>query len=179
MPVSTPTLTPAAFAQLIDTHQSGVWRYLRAMGCDAAAADDLTQETFLELLQSAFEHRSDGETASFLRKVARNRWLKWRQRRQRANEVPLEAGNDAELEAAWQQWHSTGTGSDDVLAAMHECVDGLAPRARDALKLQYLESIRGEQIAERLGMAFGSFRVFVQRARQSVKDCILRKLGHS
>ena len=33
--------------QLIETYQAGVWRYLRAMGCEASLADDLTQEVNL------------------------------------------------------------------------------------------------------------------------------------
>ncbi|MGE0431385.1 MAG: RNA polymerase sigma factor [Planctomycetota bacterium] len=178
MPVTTQPPAADVFAGLVDSHQAGVWRFLRALGCDGATADDLTQETFLELLQSAFEHRSDSETAAFLRKVARSRWLKLRQRRQRAAEVPLEAGDDdgVAVEAAWQQWHPDGTGSDDVLAAMRDCVAGLAPKAQQALTRQYLEDTRGEQVAESLGMPFGSFRVFVQRARQTVKDCMSRKL---
>ena len=35
-------------ASLVTLHQAGVWRYLRALGCDASLADDLTQDTFLE-----------------------------------------------------------------------------------------------------------------------------------
>ncbi|HCK71704.1 MAG TPA: sigma-70 family RNA polymerase sigma factor, partial [Planctomycetaceae bacterium] len=31
---------------MITQHQSGVWRYLRVIGCEATLADDITQETF-------------------------------------------------------------------------------------------------------------------------------------
>jgi cysteinyl-tRNA synthetase len=35
--------TPSGFdpVRLIETHQAGIWRYLRVLGCDAALADDL------------------------------------------------------------------------------------------------------------------------------------------
>ena len=35
---------------LIESHQAELWRYLRYLGCDAAEAEDLTQETFLAAL---------------------------------------------------------------------------------------------------------------------------------
>ena len=39
-------------AELIERHQRGVWRYLRMLGCDSSTADDLTQETFLQVHRS-------------------------------------------------------------------------------------------------------------------------------
>ncbi|HRJ79073.1 MAG TPA: sigma-70 family RNA polymerase sigma factor, partial [Planctomycetota bacterium] len=60
---------------LIVAHQAGVWRYLRYLGCDRAQADDLTQETFLQVLRHGFEQRGERETAAYLRKVARNCFL--------------------------------------------------------------------------------------------------------
>ena len=32
---------PFVIEELIAKHQAGVWRYLRALGCDGALADDL------------------------------------------------------------------------------------------------------------------------------------------
>ena len=65
-------LTPA---ELVRRHQAAVWRYLRFLGCDPAQADDLTQETFLAVLEKPFEQRCDTATAAYLRTVARNRFL--------------------------------------------------------------------------------------------------------
>ncbi len=60
---------------LIVAHQAGVWRYLRFLGCDRAQADDITQETFLQVLRRGFEERGERETAAWLRTVARNCFL--------------------------------------------------------------------------------------------------------
>ena len=51
---TTPDTTGFDPAQLIEKYQVGVWRYLRALGCEPALADDLTQETFLSVLQHPF-----------------------------------------------------------------------------------------------------------------------------
>src|SRR5947209_1257818 len=53
--------------RLIETYQAGVWRYLRAMGCEASLADDLTQETFLAILQRPFNDINPAATNAYLR----------------------------------------------------------------------------------------------------------------
>ena len=45
---------------LIQTYQAGIWRYLRALGCDSAQAEDITQETFLNVLQKPFQDLGAG-----------------------------------------------------------------------------------------------------------------------
>ena len=67
-------------AELIRRYQTGVWRYLRFLGARTAEVDDLVQETFLAVLRGSFEHRSDRQTAAYLRKVARNQLLLARRR---------------------------------------------------------------------------------------------------
>ncbi|MEE9311331.1 MAG: sigma factor, partial [Planctomycetota bacterium] len=39
---------------LMQAHQTGVWRFLRALGADTSLADDLTQEVFLSVLRKPF-----------------------------------------------------------------------------------------------------------------------------
>lgn len=52
--------------RLIEAHQAGIWRYLRALGCDASQAEDLTQETFLAVLQKPFQDYNPAATAAYL-----------------------------------------------------------------------------------------------------------------
>src|SRR4051812_869010 len=71
-----------------DTHRLGIWRYLRFLGCDDAAADDLTQETFLAVARGAGNvGRGNGEVVrdvpAYLRGIARNLFLKWVRRSRR------------------------------------------------------------------------------------------------
>src|SRR5262245_33338528 len=67
-----PEITGFDPVRLIETHQVGVWRYLRALGCESALAEDLTQETFLAVLQNPFQELSRSATAAYLRKTAHN-----------------------------------------------------------------------------------------------------------
>ena len=40
-----------AITRLVKEHQADLWRHLRMLGCDPAQADDLTQETFLTVME--------------------------------------------------------------------------------------------------------------------------------
>src|SRR5438132_11609731 len=71
-----------------DAHRLGIWRYLRFLGCDDAAADDLTQETFLAVARGAGSGGRDNGAAvrdvpAYLRGIARNLFLKWVRRSRR------------------------------------------------------------------------------------------------
>src|SRR5436853_1342032 len=69
-------------------HRLGIWRYLRFLGCDDAAADDLTQETFLAVARGAGNGRSGSgepvrDVPAYLRGIARNLFLRWVHRSRR------------------------------------------------------------------------------------------------
>ena len=61
--------------QLVREHQADLWWYLRTLGCDAATAEDLTQECFVALMQSDFEARHPRATFGYLRTSARHRYI--------------------------------------------------------------------------------------------------------
>ena len=58
--------------RLIQAYQAGIWRYLRALGCESSLAEDLTQDTFLAVLQRPFNDVSPAATSAYLRKTALN-----------------------------------------------------------------------------------------------------------
>jgi RNA polymerase sigma-70 factor (ECF subfamily) len=74
-------------ASLVKNHQAGVWRYLRALGCDPSEADELTQETFVAVLERPFEDYHPAATAAYLRTVARNLFLTARRKLARSGVV--------------------------------------------------------------------------------------------
>lgn len=74
---------PGDLAELVRSHQSGVWRYLRFLGADESLADDLTQETFVSVWKKPFVEHSPAATGSYLRTIARNLFLMSLRRRKR------------------------------------------------------------------------------------------------
>jgi RNA polymerase sigma-70 factor (ECF subfamily) len=171
VPIEPPTAS-SELAQVVAQHQATVWRYVRYLGADAAEADDLVQETFLAVFRSKFVHESDGETAGYLRTTARNQLLMLRRRQRRGpNEVELEAA-----EAVWAETLGDGP-ADPYLEALAGCLEHIDGRARQAIDLQYTHRESREAIAERLHMKPEGVKTLLRRTRETLRDCIERKIG--
>ncbi len=159
-------------AALVRSHQAGVWRYLRYLGCCAMEADDLTQETFLVVFRDGFEDRSSVQTAAYLRTVARNRLLTVRRSQKKAPEVDLEAAEAVWVETVGER------GMDDYLVALEDCLAvGVTPRVRRALEMLYRDRLSRSEIADELEMAVEGVKTLLRRARSALRECVERKLG--
>lgn len=159
-------------ASLIQTHQAGVWRYLRALGCDPSQADDFTQDTFLAVLEKPFEDHGPAATAAYLRKVARNVFLSALRRLNR--QVSLERVD--EVDRDWARWAGQDSG-EAYLDALNRCLESLADKARQAIQLRYREEQSRSEIAARLGMTEDGAKNLMQRTKQTLRECVERKLG--
>jgi RNA polymerase sigma-70 factor (ECF subfamily) len=153
--------------RLIDDHQAGIWRYLRALGCDRSEADDLTQDTFLAVLQRPFVNYSPAATAAYLRKVARNRFISARRRSGRL--VFLE--QIEELDRTWMRLASDDHG-DALLDALRECLSELTERARHALTMRFRDRLPRAEIARTLEITEHGAKNLMQRAKKQLRACI-------
>jgi len=60
--------------------------------------------------------------------------------------------------------------------SLRDCLQEAQGRSREALRLRYVDGLRLEEIAKRLGMAHGAARVLLHRTRTALKACIERRL---
>jgi RNA polymerase sigma-70 factor (ECF subfamily) len=157
--------------RLIEQHQAGVWRYLRALGCDPAEADDLTQETFLTVLQKPFDDYSQAATASYLRKVAHNLFITVRRRAGRV--VAVE--DIEQVEAFWAHWAGSDNG-EAMLEMLRECLGELTQRARWALEMRFRDRLTRVEIAAELKITEHGAKNLMQRAKKQLRGCIERKM---
>lgn len=170
-----PTASPGTaidVAKLVREHQVGLWRYLRALGCPSATAEDLVQETFLVVLQRPFQEYDQWATRAYLRRVAKNLLISHLRRTGREAQV---AQLD-QYEAQWQAW----AGDDDgerALEALRECLGKLTDRVRWALELRFRQQWSRQQIAEALQMTEHGAKNLLQRAKQRLRACIEGKLS--
>ena len=157
--------------QLIEDHQVGIWRYLRALGCDASEAEDLTQETFLAVLQKPFQYYGKAAAASYLRKVAYHRFISTRRRQGR--EVIV-----AELEQvheSWSRWFAKDD-SGELLEALTDCLKQLTERARWALEMRFRDKLPRANIADALSITEHGAKNLMQRAKMKLRSCIESKM---
>ena len=160
-------------ADLVRQHQAGVWRYLRFLGCDRPLADDLTQETFLAVLETPFDIRTPAQTAAYLRRVARNRMLMAFRKLGREPVV-----TDLDLaETLWSEMAGED-GLNNYLEALAECLEtAVNGRAREAVMARYRDGASRDEIATRFDMAANGVKTMLRRTRNSLRDCVERKIN--
>jgi RNA polymerase sigma-70 factor (ECF subfamily) len=155
------------FDATVDREHQGIWRYLVYLGCDEHRAADLTQETFFRLLDGEFEYRGAAATGAWLRRTARNLFL-----RERRQPVALE------LDVADAVWDA-GLGGERAryLAALEHCRQKLPPRSRQVVALRYDDGVGREVIAERVGLGIEAVKTLLRRIRAELAACIRRQMA--
>ena len=160
--------------RLIQAYQAGIWRYLRALGCEASLAEDLTQDTFLAVLQRPFNDVSPAATSAYLRKTALNLLISHERRAGRVRAVE----DIEQLDRTWTRW----AGDDDgemVLSHLRDCLDRLTDRARLALEMRFRGDASREEIAAALEITQHGAKNLMQRAKQTLREGIESKLSIS
>jgi RNA polymerase sigma-70 factor (ECF subfamily) len=157
--------------ELIDRFQAGVWRYLRALGCEPNEADDLTQETFLAVLQKPFRQISPAATAVYLRRVAYNRLIT---ERRRCGKVILTERLE-QLDQAWTRLVGHDNG-ESLLDALKNCMNELTERARWALEMRFRDRLSRAEIASALAITENGAKNLMQRAKKQLRTCVEGKV---
>ena len=150
-------------------HQASVWRYLRCLGADPIAADDLTQDTFVAAWGKALQRCGGDGAGAYLRRTARNLWLKAVGRRRVAS-VELEV---AEAAYAWFRGDDEGA---EMLAALRACLDSVPAPARRALDLRFAQRCDRAAIAAELALSEEGVKSLLQRTYARLRACIERRL---
>jgi RNA polymerase sigma-70 factor (ECF subfamily) len=147
-----------AFEALYRRHvkriHSVVWRLV---GGVEARAEELVQDAFVKAWQSLAGFRQDAAFSTWLHRLAVNTALM--DLRSRAGAEALET-DDAVLE-----FHTAPNTRRDLGMDLEKVVAKLPPRARAVLVLHDVEGWKHEEIATELGMAVGSSKAQLHRAR--------------
>ncbi len=163
-------------AELVLRHQNGVWRYLRVLGCDATTADDLTQETFLRVLRrDNFVQHSDEATSEYLRRTAYNLLISNHRKLGRMQVTE----STTLLDESWQRWAGKDLTGDEAVDALRECLEQLTDRAREALRMRFVQNVPRVEIGEALGITDHGARNLMQRAKSQLRDCVGERLKHT
>jgi RNA polymerase sigma-70 factor, ECF subfamily len=169
--VSSREVAPAAGAELLAIYDRAlpqVYGYLRARTKHAAAAEDLTSETFLAAVDALRRDAVPDLTVAWLIRVARNKLVdQWRreERDERRRFQLLEATPD---EAA--------ADDDDSEARfernrVHAVLGELGAHHRAVLTLRYLDGLSVPAVADHLGRTVHATEALLVRARRAFRAC--------
>ncbi len=158
-------------AKLIEKHQLALWRYLRALGCDASQADDFVQDTFLKILQKPFTYYDDGATAAYLRRIAHNLFISMQRR---AGKV-VAVEDVQKFEQVWCELVSDGHG-EEYIEALRSCLKKISQRSKWALEMRFRDRLSRSKIASNLEITENGAKNLMQRAKARLKECVERKI---
>jgi RNA polymerase sigma-70 factor (ECF subfamily) len=164
----------AACSELVGEHQRMVVQLAMNLLGDRDEALDLSQDVFLRVFRTIHRFRGQSSLRTWIYRIAvnqaRNRHRFWR-RRHRADQVPLE-----QHIAAHGEFLSDGESIPDRVLAQKElaaqlqlALDHLPFDQRTAIILREIDGLSYEEIAFSLGVAVGTVKSRLTRARQALR----------
>lgn len=162
-----------AFESLIERHERRVYRLLYRMMGSREDAEDLTQETFLSLHRHGHRFRSESRFSTFIYRVAANAALNRRRAlgRGRARVDKLKTRNDAgdDLPSAPRDPEDAMLGG-ELSVHVRSALEQLSPALRMPVVLYDIEGLAYGEIAKILGVAEGTVKSRIHRARQALRE---------
>jgi len=165
----------SAFADLVAEHQRMVLQLAMNLLGDRDEALDLSQEVFLRVFKTIHRFRGLSSLRTWIYRIAvnqaRNRHRFWR-RRHRADQVSL----DQHIATHGELWSESEATPDRVLAQkelatrLQRALDGLPFDQRTAIVLREVDGLSYEEIAYSLGVAIGTVKSRLTRARQALRQ---------
>jgi len=163
-----------ACAELVASHQRMVFGLALHLLGDRDEALDLSQEVFLRVFRTIHGFRGQSSLRTWIYRIAvnqaRNRHRFW-SRRHRADQVSLD-----EHVAAHGEFLSGGESTPDQVLAQKElagrlqhALDSLPFDQRTAIVLREIDGLSYEEIAFSLGIAIGTVKSRLTRARHALR----------
>lgn len=162
----------AAFRALYDRMASQLLGVaVRILG-DRALAEDAVHEAFVQIWRRAPAFsRQRGSAKAWMISILRYRAIDMRRRTGReigAPDVLDGAGDESRPDA-----EQTVTMAQET-ARMHDCLEELEDRQRQAVRLAYLDGCSREDIAQRLDAPVGTAKSWIHRGLKALRECLER-----
>lgn len=161
----------AAFAALFDHFAPRLNGYLRRLGLDAGAAEEIVQETMIVLWHKAglFDPRKSS-LATWLYRVARNRRIDLARRQATRTFDQL----DPTLQPEGMEEPGTALDARGREQRVRAALDSLPDDQREAVRLAFFAGLSHSEIAERTGLPMGTvksrIRLAFGRLRRALED---------
>lgn len=170
-----------AFRGLVELYHRPILSFVsRMVGGDGSLADDLAQDVFLRAWRHLGEYDPSRKFSSWLFKIAHNRTID--QLRRSKLRFTLALGVDEDEEgigdvAAPEEQSSPLRQAEaaELQRLVQESVAGLRPAYREILLLRFEQDMQYDEIAGVLGIALGTVKVQLHRARKALARELQRR----
>jgi RNA polymerase sigma-70 factor (ECF subfamily) len=158
------------WSEIAEHYYQHVYRVAYRLVGNRADAEDLTQETFCKVFRALETYRPDGSFEGWLTRITTNLFLDGKRREAR---VRLEELHDDD-----SQLQAPEAGPESLIEAVNanaqltEVLGQLNPSLRKALVMCDVEGCSYQEIADELGVALGTVRSRLHRARAQARAAI-------
>jgi RNA polymerase sigma-70 factor (ECF subfamily) len=157
-----------AFEQLYRENERRVFALCLRLSSDPSLAEDLTQEVFVRAWRKLSSFRGESAFSSWLYPIAVNAALSERRSRGRRSARVLATDDVTPFERAPEEKREGPEAGLDLEAAMRD----LPPGARAVFVLHDVEGYRHEEIARLMGIAVGTSKAQLHRARALLREAL-------
>jgi RNA polymerase sigma-70 factor (ECF subfamily) len=162
-----------AFEALYNLHKRRVYSLCLRMTANTAAAEDLTQEAFLQLFRKIGTFRGESAFSTWLHRMAVNVVL-MQLRKKGLPVVPLEDTMETEEDSPRKE-----PGADDPRLSgsidrmqLQRSIAGLPPGYRMIFLLHDVEGYEHNEIAEMVGCSIGNSKSQLHKARMKLREIL-------
>lgn len=156
----------AAFAQIYRSQHRRVYALCVRLLGDRQLAEELAQDAFIKAWQQLHSFRGDAKFSTWLHRVTVNAVISYQRKHK-----------------SWLRWLKTGSGDDEIPESLlHEtpgeardleaAIATLPERARQVFVLMDIEGYSHEETATLLGIAEGTSKAQLFRARELLRKCL-------
>jgi len=164
----------AACTELVAEHERMVVQLAMNLLGDREEALDLSQEVFLRVFRTLHRFRGQSTLRTWIYRIAvnqaRNRHRFWH-RRHRADQVSLDEHVRTHGEFLCLKTHTPERilAQKELAGQLHDALDRLPFDQRTAIVLREIDGLSYEEIAYSLGVAIGTVKSRLTRARQTLR----------
>ena len=176
-----------AFEMLMDQLQTRVYSLARRIVGKTHDAEDVTQQTFLSVLEHLRDFREESSVASWVLRIAANHALKILRKKRGLPTVPLESTNDPEdsyarmphpeFIARWRDSPECLAQRAEIRRLLDEVLEELDEKYRLVFLLRDVEELSTQETAEILGLTEANVKVRLLRARLMLRERLTQALG--
>ena len=170
-----------AYRELLHRYERPVFSVVFRMVRDRELAEDLTQDTFVKVLNALDRYNPDYKFSSWIFKIANNATID-HLRRKELDTLSLDGSPQAttqdQVEATALQIGASGESPLDELQArelggqIEHAISALRPEYRSCIILRHVEGRPYEEIAEILDLPLGTVKTYIHRARLELKHAL-------
>jgi RNA polymerase sigma-70 factor (ECF subfamily) len=160
----------AAYRELLSRYERPVFSLVFRMVRDRETAEDLSQETFIKVLNNLDRYSPEFKFSSWLFKIANNLTIDHLRRRRvdtisiaKATSIAVVSASESPLEEL--ESRELGT-------AIERAIGKLRPEYRACIMLRHVEDKSYEEIAEIVKLPLGTVKTYIHRARHELRAAL-------